>query len=29
VAQAGDGVVGRDFALADLLEKLADGFCVQ
>ena len=29
MAQAGDGIVGREFALADLLEKLADGFGVQ
>jgi hypothetical protein len=28
MAQAGDGIVGREFAVADLLEKLADGFGV-
>ena len=28
MAQAIDGVVGREFALADLLEKFADGFGV-
>jgi hypothetical protein len=29
MAEAGDGVVGREFAFADLLEKLANGFGVQ
>jgi hypothetical protein len=29
VAEAGDGVVGRQFAFAYLLEKLADRFGVQ
>jgi hypothetical protein len=28
MAQAGDGIVGREFAFADLLEKLADRFGV-
>jgi hypothetical protein len=27
--EAGDGIVGREFAFAYLLEKLADGFGVQ
>jgi hypothetical protein len=27
--EASDGIVGRELALADLLEKLADGFGVQ
>jgi hypothetical protein len=29
VAEAGDGVVGRQFAFADFLEKLPDRFGVQ
>ena len=29
MAEASDGVVGREFAFADLLEKFADGFGVQ
>jgi hypothetical protein len=29
MAQASDGIVGREFAVADLLEKLADRFGVQ
>jgi hypothetical protein len=29
MTQASDGIVGREFAFADLLEKLADGFGVQ
>jgi hypothetical protein len=29
MAETGDGIVGRDFAFAYLLEKLADGFGVQ